>query len=161
MHDLKLSQSKKAAKTINNGITRHQNVRRSKSLENTGHRLLPPIYEQCGEHTAGRPFKQKRPLMCKCNTSWTLVQIATLTPIPFNAQQQKSFQALASPKLPSAFVDGEASMMPPGVDIPEAPFPTGPAPKKVDACHSSQARATRMSTKMSHFHQRQRRLPCA
>lgn len=83
-------------------------------------------FMNCTVNTQQADHSTQNAHSCKCNTSWTLVQIATThTPFTFNAQQQKSCPAPASSTLPSASVDGKATMMvPPSVDIPEAHFPT-------------------------------------
>lgn len=69
--------------------------------------------------------------MCKCNTSWTLVQIATLAAVTFNAQEQKSCLATAIPKLRCVFVDGKAmTLLHTSLAIPNTHFPTRAASKK-------------------------------
>lgn len=122
-------------------------MRRSESSDDTGHRHLPPIYELYGEHTAGRPFKPKRTLTrANAILAGRWYKLPHTLPSHFNAQQQKSCPAPASSTLPSASVDGKATMMPPSADVPEARFPTCAALTKFDAYHSSQAQETRMST---------------
>lgn len=92
--------------------------------------------------------------MCKCNTSWTLVQIATLAAVTFNAQEQKSCLATAIPKLPSTFVDGKATtLLHTSLATPNTHFPgtCAASKKKIGASHSPQAQVTWMSTYTSQF----------